>query len=428
MNTIQNIAQAAKNCASIIANTPTEQKNAVLLKMAQLLDAHRGELVAANQADLDAAKKNNLPSNLVARLEWSEAKINSRIAALHKIANLPDPVGQVFQPITSTNGLKACRMRVPLGVIMMIYEARPHATVNAGSFCLKSGNAAILRGGSEAKICNQKLGELWQNSLADAGLPTEIIQVVSGSHEEINELLQLDDFIDLVIPRGGPKLIEAVSKKSLIPVLKHYNGICHVYIDEAADLHQALEIGLDSKCLMPSVCNAMETLLIHSSFASQLPTIIKAFQDNGVEVKGCERIRDVVSGIEAATEQDWTTEYLDLTVSMRMVDSVDEAISHINQFGSHHTDVIVSDSQSRAEQFVNLVDSAVVLVNASTMFCDGDTLGMGAEIGIATGKFHARGPMGLQELTSYKFVVRGSGQTMGGDFLSSAATTAPDKV
>ena len=428
MNTIKNIAQSAKNCASNIANTPTEQKNAVLLKMAQLLDTHRGDIIAANQADVSAAKKNNLPSNLVARLEWSEAKINSRIAALHKIANLPDPVGQVFQPITSSNGLKACRMRVPLGVIMMIYEARPHATVNAGSFCLKSGNAAILRGGSEAKTCNQKLGELWQTALADAGLPTETIQVVSGSHEEINELLQLDDFIDLVIPRGGPKLIEAVSKKSLIPVLKHYNGICHVYIDEAADLHQGLEIALDSKCLMPSVCNAMETLLIHSSFASQLPTIIKAFQDNGVEVKGCERIRNAVPGIEAATEQDWMTEYLDLKVSMGMVDSVDEAISHINQFGSHHTDVIVSDSQSRAEQFVNLVDSAVVLVNASTMFCDGDTLGMGAEIGIATGKFHARGPMGLQELTSYKFVVRGSGQTMGGDFLSSAATTAPDKV
>jgi len=423
MNTIKNIAQAAKNCASNIANTPTEQKNAVLLKMAQLLDTHRGDIVAANQADVSAAKKNNLPSNLVARLEWSEAKINSRIAALHKIANLPDPVGQVFQPITSSNGLKACRMRVPLGVIMMIYEARPHATVNAGSFCLKSGNAAILRGGSEAKTCNQKLGELWQTALADAGLPIETIQVVSGSHEEINELLQLDDFIDLVIPRGGPKLIEAVSKKSLIPVLKHYNGICHVYIDEAADLHQGLEIALDSKCLMPSVCNAMETLLIHSSFASQLPTIIKAFQDNGVEVKGCERIRNEVSGIEAATEQDWTTEYLDLKVSMRIVDSVDEAISHINQFGSHHTDVVVTDSQSRAEQFVNLVDSAVVLVNASTMFCDGDTLGMGAEIGIATGKFHARGPMGLQELTSYKFVVRGSGQTMGGDFLPS---TAPD--
>ncbi|AFY55319.1 glutamate-5-semialdehyde dehydrogenase [Rivularia sp. PCC 7116] len=428
MNISQDIAQTAKNCASIIANTPTEQKNAVLLKMAQLLDTHRGDIVAANQTDLTAAKKNNLPSNLVARLQWSDAKINSSIAALHKIANLPDPVGQLFEPISSSNGLKACRMRVPLGVIMMIYEARPHVTVNAGSFCLKSGNAVILRGGSEAKTCNQKLGELWQTALADVGLSIQAIQVISGSHEQINELLQLNSFIDLVIPRGGPKLIETVSKKSQIPVLKHYNGICHVYIDEAADLHQGLEIALDSKCLMPSVCNAMETLLIHSSFESHLNTIIKAFQDNGVEVKGCERIRNAVSGIEAATEQDWTTEYLDMKVSMRMVDSVDEAISHINQFGSHHTDAIVTDSQTRAEQFVNLVDSAVVLVNASTMFCDGDTLGMGAEIGIATGKFHARGPMGLQELTSYKFVVRGSGQTMGGDFLPSAATTAPDKV
>ncbi|MEM6401959.1 MAG: glutamate-5-semialdehyde dehydrogenase [Cyanobacteria bacterium P01_D01_bin.116] len=428
MNTSQNIAQTAKNCASIIANTPTEQKNAVLLKMAKLLDTHREDVLAANQADVTAARKNNIVNNLLARLQWSDAKINSSIAALHKIANLPDPVGQLFEPISSSNGLKACRMRVPLGVILMIYEARPHVTVNAGSFCLKSGNAVILRGGSEAKTCNQKLGELWQTALAEAGLPTETIQVVSGSHEQINQLLQLDSFIDLVIPRGGPKLIETVSQNSQIPVLKHYNGICHVYIDEAADLYQALEIALDSKCLMPSVCNAMETLLIHRSFEPQLNTIIKAFQDNNVEVKGCDRARHIVPEVEAATEQDWTTEYLDLKISIRMVDSVDEAISHINQFGSHHTDSIVTDSQSRAEQFVNLVDSAVVLVNASTMFCDGDTLGMGAEIGIATGKLHARGPMGLQELTSYKFVVRGYGHTMGGDFLASAATTAPDKV
>ncbi len=407
------IAQTAKNCASVIVNTPTEQKNAVLLKMAKLLDAHREDILAANQADVTAAQKKNLPPNLVARLQWSADKINSRIAAVHKIASLPDPVGQIFEPITSPNGIKACRMRVPLGVILMIYEARPHVTVNAGSFCLKSGNSVILRGGSEAKTCNQKLGELWQAALADVGLPTEAIQVVSGSHEQINELLQLDRFIDLVIPRGGIKLIETVSKKSNIPVLKHYNGICHIYIDEGADLHQALEIAIDSKCLMPEVCNAMETLLVHHSFCDRLDQIIKAFEDNDVQMKGCAQIRRVVPEIEAATEQDWQTEYLDRKVSIRIVESVDEAISHINQWGSHHTDAIVTDSQSRTEQFVNQVDSAVVLVNASTMFCDGDTLGMGAEIGIATGKLHARGPIGLQELTSYKFVVRGSGHIMG---------------
>ena len=407
------IAQTAKNCASVIVNTPTEQKNAVLLKMAKLLDAHREDILAANQADVTAAQKKNLPPNLVARLQWSADKINSRIAAVHKIASLPDPVGQIFEPITSPNGIKACRMRVPLGVILMIYEARPHVTVNAGSFCLKSGNSVILRGGSEAKTCNQKLGELWQSALADVGLPTEAIQVVSGSHEQINELLQLDRFIDLVIPRGGIKLIETVSKKSNIPVLKHYNGICHIYIDEGADLHQALEIAIDSKCLMPEVCNAMETLLVHHSFCDRLDQIIKAFEDNDVQMKGCAQIRRVVPEIEAATEQDWQTEYLDRKVSIRIVESVDEAISHINQWGSHHTDAIVTDSQSRTEQFVNQVDSAVVLVNASTMFCDGDTLGMGAEIGIATGKLHARGPIGLQELTSYKFVVRGSGHIMG---------------
>lgn len=407
------IAQTAKNCASVIVNTPTEQKNAVLLKMAKLLDAHREDILTANQADVTAAQKKNLPPNLVARLQCSADTINSRIAALHKIASLPDPVGQIFEPITSPNGIKAYRMRVPLGVILMIYEARPHVTVNAGSFCLKSGNSVILRGGSEAKTCNQKLGKLWQDALADVGLPTEAIQVVSGSHQQINELLQLDQFIDLVIPRGGIKLIETVSKKSNIPVLKHYNGICHVYIDEGADLHQALKIAIDSKCLMPEVCNAMETLLVHHSFCDRLSQIIKAFQDNDVLVKGCDQICRVIPEVEVATEEDWQTEYLDRKVSIRIVENVNEAISHINQWGSHHTDAIITDSQSRTEQFVNQVDSAVVLVNASTMFCDGDTLGMGAEIGIATGKLHARGPMGLQELTSYKFVVRGSGHIMG---------------
>lgn len=425
MNTSKYIAQTARNCTSIIANTPTEQKNAVLLKMAKLLDIHREEILAANQADVTTAQKNNLPPNLVARLPWSAAKINSRIAALHKIANLPDPVGQIFEPITCANGIKACRMRVPLGVILMIYEARPHVTINAGAFCLKSGNAVILRGGSEAKNCNQKLGELWQTALADVGLPTEAIQVVSGSHEQIHELLQLDSFIDLVIPRGGTKLIETIGRTSKIPILKHYNGICHVYIDEGADFHSALEIALDSKCLMPEVCNAMETLLVHRSFSDRLAKIVKAFQDNDVEVKGCTKVRNAVPEVEAATEQDWQTEYLDRKISIRVVEEVEEAITHINQWGSHHTDAIVTDSQSRAEQFVDRVDSAVVLVNASTMFCDGETLGMGAEIGIATGKLHARGPMGLQELTSYKFVVQGSGHIMGSNLLATAAKTTP---
>jgi len=407
------IARAAKKCAPILANTPTQQKNQVLLRMAELLDAHRGDLVAANQIDVIAAKDAGLPPHLVARLVWPNEKIDARIRALHKIASLPDPVGEFFEPLACGNGLKTFKMRVPLGVILMVYEARLHVTVNAGAFCIKSGNAVILRGGSEAKTCNKLLGELWQQALSDAGLPTEAIQMVIGSHETVHEFLQLSEEIDLAIPRGGTRLIEAVSAASRIPLLKHYNGICHVYIDEGADLHQALDIAIDSKCLMPEVCNAMETVLVHSSLTPQLDQIVAKFHANDVKVKGCPVVTANVSGVEAATEEDWQTEYLQLVVSIRVVDTLSDAIAHINKFGSQHTDTIVTDSYHRADTFVKEVDSSVVLVNASTMFNDGATLGMGAEIGIATGKLHARGPVGLQGLTSYKYVIRGSGQIMG---------------
>lgn len=407
------IARAAKKCAPILANTPTQQKNAALLRMAELLDAYRGELVAANQVDVTAAKDTNLPPHLVARLLWPNEKIDARIRALHKLASLTDPVGELFEPISCGNGLKVFKMRVPLGVILMVYEARLHVTVNAGAFCLKSGNAVILRGGSEAKTCNRLLGELWQNALADADLPTEAIQMVIASHEEVHEFLQLSEEIDLAIPRGGTRLIEAVSAASKIPLLKHYNGLCHVYIDEGADLQQALEIAIDSKCLMPEVCNSMETLLVHRSLTPQLDKIVAEFNANGVQVKGCPVVCANVPDVEAATEEDWETEYLQLVVSIRVVDSLEAAIAHINHFGSQHTDTIVTDSCHRADRFVKEVDSSVVLVNASTMFNDGATFGMGAEIGIATGKLHARGPVGLRGLTSYKFVVRGAGQIMG---------------
>lgn len=407
------IARAAKKCAPVLASAPTQQKNAALLRMAELLDARRADLVAANQVDVTAAKDAGLPPHLVARLLWPNEKIDARIRALHKMVALPDPVGEFFEPIACGNGLKAFKMRVPLGVILMVYEARLHVTVNAGAFCIKSGNAVILRGGSEAKTCNKLLGELWQTALSDAGLPTEAIQMVIGSHEEVHEFLQLSEEIDLAIPRGGTRLIEAVSAASKIPLLKHYNGICHVYIDEGADLQQALEIAIDSKCLMPEVCNSMETVLVHRSFTPQLDKIVAEFQANGVEVKGCPVICGAVPKVEAATEADWQTEYLKLVVSIRVVDSLSAAIEHINHFGSGHTDTIVTDSCTRADTFVKEVDSSVVLVNASTMFNDGATLGMGAEIGIATGKLHARGPVGLQGLTTYKFVIRGSGQIMG---------------
>ncbi len=410
---VRKTAQAAREAAGVLAGATADQKNAAMRHMAQRLEARRGDILSANEADLDRAREEGIDQHLVDRLRFGESKIASRVGSLGKIEALPDPVGEVFRNETRPGGLNVSRVRVPLGVILMIYEARPHVTVNAGAFCLKSGNAAILRGGSEARECNALLGELWQDSLDDAGLPLDAVQVISGSHEQIDELLQLDELIDLVIPRGGKGLIRSVSEKSRIPVVKHFAGVCHVYLDGSGDVARGIQIALDSKCLMPEVCNAMETLLVDAALADRLGEIVGAFAANGVEVRGCERTRSAVEGVKPADEEDWTTEYLDEIVSIRVVDGVDAAIDHINRYGSHHTDVIVADDDRRAARFAQQVDSGVVLVNASTMFCDGESLGMGAEIGISTDKIHARGPMGLEELTSYKFVIRGNGNLMG---------------
>jgi len=412
MNT-HKVAEVARKISSVIANTTTQQKNTVLHIMADKLGSQKKEILSANEEDLNKARSSGVPANLIKRLRFGEEKIDSRIRCLHKIEALPDPVGQTYRSECRPNGLKVARVRVPLGVILMIYESRPHVTVNAGALCLKSGNAVLLRGGSEARRCNAFLGGLWQESLVEANLPPEAIQVVSGSHDEINDLLQEDKYLDLVIPRGGKRLIESISKKSRIPVIKHFAGICHVYIDKGAKMDRAIKIALDSKCLMPEACNAMETLLVSEDVSVNLPRIVEAFRKWGVTVKGCEKTQAAILDVEPATEEDWGTEYLDTIVSVRVVDGVDEAIEHINRYGSHHTDTIVTDSESRVRKFVRQVDSAVVLINASTMFCDGEALGMGAEIGISTDKFHARGPMGLEELTSYKFVVSGDGHVMG---------------
>jgi glutamate-5-semialdehyde dehydrogenase len=397
----------------VLASATAEQKNAALRAMNEKLTARKADVLDANQEDLDDAASAGLPVNLIRRLRFGEEKIAARQRSLQKIAELLDPVGEVIHSEARPGGLEVARVRVPLGVVLMVYEARPHVTVNAGAFCLKSGNAAILRGGSEAKRCNALLGALWQESLAEAGLTSEAIQVVAGGHEQIHEFLQLDQHIDLVIPRGGKGLIEVVAERSKIPVIKHYEGICHVYLDEGCDLEAATTIALDSKCLMPEVCNAMETLLVSRALSDELPRIVETLRRYGVTVRGCEQTRAIVDGVEPATEADWRTEYLDLIVSLRMVADVEEAIDHVNRHGSHHTDGIVTQSEDRAKRFVQRVDSAVVLVNASTMFCDGESLGMGAEIGISTDKLHARGPMGLRELTSYKFVIRGQGTLMG---------------
>ncbi len=381
--------------------------------MADKLDRRREAVLEANRGDVERARDGGLKPAVVNRLVFEEQKLDWRIRCLRKIQTLPDPVGQTISAERRPNQLEVSRVRVPLGVVLMIYEARPHVTVNAGAFCLKSGNACILRGGSEARRCNDLLGKLWTESLEEAGLPADAIQVVSGSHEEVGELLQQEEHIDLVIPRGGKGLIRAVSEQSRIPVLKHFAGICHVYLDRGADLESAIPIVLDSKCLMPGVCNALETLLVAADLQRELGRIVHALREHGVRVKGCRRARESVPDLEPATEQDWAEEYLEMTVALRVVDAVEEAIEHINRWGSHHTDAIVTDSRARARRFTEKVDSGVVLVNASTMFCDGESLGMGAEIGISTDKIHARGPMGLKELTSYKFVIEGTGHVMG---------------
>ncbi len=407
------IARTAREAFQVLALAPTEQKNRALRAMADRLEQDREDLIAANAADLAAAREGGVAENLVKRLRFGDEKITGRIGSLRKIAALPDPVGQTLRAERRPNGLEVARVRVPLGVVLNVFEARPHVTVNAGAFCLKAGNAAILRGGSEARRCNALLGRFWRDALAEAGLPPGAVQVIAGSHETVHELLALDRWIDLVIPRGGKSLVEAVARQSRIPVVKHFEGVCHVYLDEQFELDEAIGVALDSKCLMPEVCNAMETLLVSEACREHLPAIVEAFRGEGVSVRGCPRTREAVAGVEAAGDDDWRTEYLDLVVSIRVVPGVDAAIDHVNRFGSHHTDVIVTGRLAAAEWFTERVDSGVVLVNASTMFCDGESLGMGAEIGISTDRLHARGPMGLEELTTYKFIIRGRGHIMG---------------
>jgi len=407
------IARRAQEASKVTAAAATERKDHAVRAMAGRLASNKERILAANERDISEARKKNLRDSLVDRLRLTAGKIEARMRALEKIAALPDPVGRCFRGKSLPNGLRVSRTRVPLGVILMIYEARPHVTVNSGALCLKSGNAAILRGGSEARRCNELLGGLWRQSLEQAGLPGDSIQVISGSHQQVRDLLSQDGLIDLVIPRGGEGLVRAVSKDSKIPVIKHYSGVCHVYLDVIADIEKGIEIALDSKCLMPEVCNAMETLLVSTGLSGRLQAVVEAFERCGVRVKGCERTRSVVGRVEPASEADWRTEYLDNIVSVKMVNDVREAAEHINLYGSHHTDSIVTEDRENAREFTRRVDSAVVLVNASTMFCDGESLGMGAEIGISTDKIHARGPMGLEELTSYKLVIHGSGHVMG---------------
>jgi glutamate-5-semialdehyde dehydrogenase len=395
-----------------LASLEPHIKDAALLAMADALQERQAELIEANARDLEAAQAASLSRAMIDRLTLNEKRIKDMIESLRKVATLDDPVGEIWDVRVRPNGLTVGRMRVPIGVIAIIYESRPNVTSDAASLCVKSGNAVILRGGKEAIHSNRKIAEIMEAAGRQAGLPENAIQLVpTTDRAAVQAMLKLSEWIDLVIPRGGKSLIEMVVCESTIPVIKHYDGNCHIYVDERASLDMALNLILNAKTQRPGVCNAMETLLLHESIVDRfLPRVVEALRAKGVEIRASARCRAVVSDLAPATEEDWRTEYLDLILAVNSVASLDEAIEFINTYGSHHTDAIVTEDYSRAMAFLRRVDSSCVLVNASTRFSDGGEFGMGCEIGISTDKLHARGPMGLRELTSSKFIVFGSGQ------------------
>jgi glutamate-5-semialdehyde dehydrogenase len=410
---VKRMAQQAREASLHLSRLSTDQKNQALLDMANRLEEDQPLLMEENRKDLSDGEKASLSSPMMDRLRLTPQVIRAMADGLREVVRLPDPVGQVVKTWERPNGLKVERVRIPIGVIGIIYESRPNVTSDAAGLCLKSGNSVILRGGSEAFHSNQAIGRVLQEVLAERGVPAGAVQpFLLKDREAIREMLQLEDQIDLIIPRGGEELIRFVTDHSRIPVLKHYKGVCHIFIDESADPEMATRICVNAKVQKPGVCNAMETLLVHEKAADRLlPPIARALQGKGVEIRGCQRTSQILSGIKEATRDDWSREYLDLILSVRVVSGMEEAMSHIAAYGSSHTEAIVTSNSENAERFLREVDSSCVLVNASTRFNDGFELGLGAEIGISTTKLHAFGPMGLEELTTTKFIVRGNGQT-----------------
>ena len=410
--TIRKMAQKAKEAAKVVSVLDTNTKNLALERIAQGLVDKADVIKNENQKDLAEGKEKGLSAAMIDRLTVSDAVIESMAKGLRDVAALRDPVGEVTGMWLRPNGLQVGRVRIPLGVIGMIYEARPNATVDAAGLCLKAGNAVILRGGSEAFHSNTVLAHIIQQALGRTGIPEKAAQVVPvREREAVNALLVQEDAVDLIIPRGGEGLIRFVAENSKIPVLKHYKGVCHVYVDDKADLGMAEEIAFNAKVQRPGVCNAMETLLVHRAVAKDfLPNMAKRFIHAGVEIRGCPETCRMVAEAKGAVEQDWPAEYLDLILAVKVVSGMDEATKHIAEYGSNHTEAIVTSDYDKARKFVREVDASVVLVNASTRFNDGGELGLGAEIGISTTKLHAYGPMGLEELTTTKFMVFGTGQ------------------
>jgi len=406
------LGKRAKAAARQLAPLSSVEKNQALLLMAEKLEAKSAFLIEENKKDLEFAKNAGVSDAVLDRIALNPSRVKEMAKGLRDVAALPDPVREVVKMWRRPNGLQVGRMRIPLGVIGMIYEARPNVTADAASLCLKSGNAVILRGGSEAHHSNQAIGAVLREACSETHVPPDAVQVVQvRDHALVNELLQLEEYIDLIIPRGGEELIRAVVGQSKIPVIKHYKGVCHVYVDSEASLEMAERICFNAKVQRPSVCNAMETLLVHEAIAPQfLPPMIAKFQAAGVEIRGCDRTRALAQGVKKAAEADWSAEFLDLILAVRVVADLDEAIDHIERYGSEHTESIVTTNYQKSREFIDRVNSSAVMVNASTRFNDGGELGLGAEIGISTSKIHAFGPMGLEELTTTKFIVLGDGQ------------------
>ena len=405
-------ATRARDAARELAQASTEKKNAALKAMAQRLrDAHAA-IREANQHDVKRAQSAGLASALVDRLVLSDKRFEEMVSSVEAVTELPDPIREVVRTWRRPNGLEVRKVRVPLGVIGIIYESRPNVTCDCATLCLKSGNAVVLRGGSEAFQSNRAIAKILQRALKETGLPEGAISLIPiAERAGVDVMLELSGLIDVIIPRGGEALIHKITEQSRIPVIKHAKGVCHVYVDEAADLALAEKIVLNAKCQRPATCNAAETLLVHRRIAEAfLPSVIHALQEAGVEVRGDAQTKAIVSGIAAAAEEDWSSEYLALIISVKVVDSLDEAIVHIGRYGSAHSDAIVTKERSNSEKFLEEVDSAAVFVNASTRLSDGYQFGLGAEIGISTDRLHARGPMGLEELTTYKYIVYGTGQ------------------
>jgi glutamate-5-semialdehyde dehydrogenase len=409
---ILEMGRKARKAAHLMGMANSDRKRDALETMAAALDLGRLSISEANRKDVEAAERKGLGKAKIDRLTISEKVLEEMIGGLEEVSRLPDPVGEITRMWTRPNGLQVGRMRIPLGVIGIVYESRPNVTVDAAALCIKAGNAVLLRGGSEAFHSNSCLAGILRKALKQAGLPEDAIQFVETTDRQaVLDLLGLEEYVDVMIPRGGEELIRFVAENARMPVLKHYKGVCHVYVDSDADLEMAANICLNAKVQRPGVCNAMETLLVHEAIAPAfLPAMAEAFKGAGVQLRGCEKTRALVPDCASATEDDWYAEYLDLILAVRVVPDMDEAVRHITKYGSQHTEAIVTTNFERAHRFVRQVQSSLVLVNASTRFNDGFQLGLGAEIGISTSRLHAFGPMGVEELTTTKFIAFGNGQ------------------